>query len=241
MPNLSRRAMLAAAVAIPTTAATVALTGGTAHAEYSWDRTLEKGMRGDDVAHLQVRVAGWPGYDNVLAIDGDFGSATEAAVGRFQEAYGLSKTGIAGPRTFDKIYSIQSADNTPIHFTYSELNKCNSTYGGGKVSAETAKINARRVMWRLEALRHALGDDPIFVSSGFRSEACNDAVNGHPDSQHMYGRAADLTGSHSLCTLAKRARYHGFNVILGPGYTGHSDHVHLDIGSHHQWSAPNCF
>lgn len=241
MSQPSRRAILAAAVAIPTTATTLALTSGTAHAaEYSWDRKLSNGKTGNDVKQLQVRVAGWPGKGNVLAIDGVFGDRTEAAVKRFQNAYNLKSDGIAGSATFNKIYSIQSPDNTPIHFTYSELNKCNNTWGGGKVSASRARSYAKRVMWRLEAMRHALGDKPLYVSSAFRSVACNNAVNGHPNSQHMYGRAADLTGSHSLCTIAKRARYHGFNVILGPGFPNHGDHIHVDIGSYHEWTAPNC-
>ncbi|GAB3802430.1 hypothetical protein GCM10027605_21940 [Micromonospora zhanjiangensis] len=45
---------------------------------------------------------------------------------------------------------------------------------------------------------------------------------------------------HSLCTLAQRARYHGFNEILGPGYPGHSDHTHVANKSSRFWSASNC-
>ncbi|GAA4919166.1 zinc D-Ala-D-Ala carboxypeptidase [Stackebrandtia albiflava] len=241
MPNTSRRTFLAAAVAIPTTAAVVGLTGGTAHAaEFKWTRTLEKGMSGSDVKQLQIRVAGYPGYNAVLAIDGEFGDKTAAAVKRFKQAYGLNADGIAGPAVFKKIYALQDSDNTPIHFKYSELNKCNSTWGGGNVSAATAKENARRLMWKLEALRHALGDKPITISSGFRSKSCNSAVGGHSSSRHLYGDAADLTGSHSFCTMAKRARYHGFANILGPGYPGHSDHVHVASGGT-TWSASRCF
>lgn len=74
-------------------------------------------------------------------------------------------------------------------------------------------------MWKLEALRHALGDQSIRVTSGFRSTVCNSAVGGASNSRHLYGDAADLgAGPHALCTLAKEARNHGFNGILGPGY-----------------------
>ncbi len=73
-------------------------------------------------------------------------------------------------------------------------------------------------MWKLEALRHALGDQAIRVTGGFRSTACNSAVGGASNCRHPYGDAADLEARpHALCTLADEARYHGFNGLLGPG------------------------
>ncbi|MFC7758051.1 D-Ala-D-Ala carboxypeptidase family metallohydrolase [Catellatospora bangladeshensis] len=215
-----------------------------AHADgcYTWGRNLSSGTSGEDVRQLQIRVAGWPGYNNTIVIDGVFGAETRDAVIRFQQAYGLGADGIAGPQTYNKIYALQDDDCTPIHFSYAELNTCNSTWSGGAVSAATAKANALRAMWRLEALRHALGDQAIRVTSGFRSVACNNAVGGASDSRHLYGDAADLgSGPHSLCTLAKQARYHGFNGILGPGYPGHSDHTHTDFRPSKFWSASSCF
>lgn len=218
-------------------------TAGTAHADgcYTWTRTLSQGASGADVTQLQIRLGGYPGYGSVLAVDGEFGPATTAALKRFQSAYGLAADGVAGTNTYNKLYALQDDDCTPIHFSYSELNDCNSTWSGGAVSASTAKANALRTMWKLEAMRHALGDQPITVTSGFRSYACNDAVGGASSSRHLYGDAADLgAGPHSLCTLAKQARYHGFRGILGPGYPGHDDHTHVDHRSSQYWSAPTC-
>jgi zinc D-Ala-D-Ala carboxypeptidase len=243
LPRILAVLALFAAV-LGTTVTTQVVNATKAHADgcYTWGRTLSQGTNGEDVRQLQIRVAGYPGYGGHLATDGDFGPATKAAVTRFQQAYGLAADGIAGPATFSKIYSLQDDDCTPIHFTYSELDDgCGgSGWDGGPLSAAATKANALQTMWQLEAMRHAMGDAPLNITSGFRSIACNNSVGGASNSQHLYGRAADLVGSHSLCRLAQQARNHGFGGIFGPGYPGHNDHTHLDIRTSNSWSAPNC-
>ena len=235
--------MLAALTFLGATAGWVAGPAPAAYADgcFSWTRTLSQGMSGSDVLQLQIRVAGWPGLQNQIGLDGDYGPQTADAVRRFQAAYGLGADGVAGTQTFNKLYELQDDDCTPIHFSYAELNSCNSTWEGGAVSAATAKTNALRVMWKLEALRHDLGDNPLVVTSGFRSVACNNAVGGAAGSRHLYGDAADLVSSSaSLCTIVQRARYHGFGGLFGPGYPGHDDHIHADGRSGFAWDAPNC-
>lgn len=228
-------------VATALVGATTTITPAHADGCYTWGRTLAQGATGEDVRQLQIRVAGYPGYGAVLGLDGDFGPATKAAVTRFQQAYGLGADGIAGPQTFSKIYALQDDDCTPINFTYAELNRCNTTWAGGNVSAAQAKANALVNMWKLQAMRHALGDQPIRVTSGFRSVACNNAAGGSATSRHLYGDAVDLgVTPHSLCTLARQARNHGWREILGPGYPGHSDHTHVAHKSSQFWSASSC-
>jgi zinc D-Ala-D-Ala carboxypeptidase len=238
-------AVLALFTAMLATSITTSIVTATkAHADgcYTWSRTLSEGASGEDVRQLQIRVAGYPAYGGHIAADGAFGPATKAAVQRFQSAYGLGADGVAGSATFSKIYALQDDDCTPIHFTYAELDDgCGgSGYDGGPLSEAATKANALQTMWQLEALRHALGDVAINISSGFRSIPCNNSVGGASNSQHLYGRSADLTGSPSFCTLAKQARYHGFGGIFGPGYPGHDDHTHVDIRTTNSWSAPNC-
>ena len=210
---------------------------------YTWGRTLQQGATGADVTQLQIRVAGWVGSGENLALDGDFGPATAAAVKRFQTGYGLPATGVADSATYTKIYELQDDDCTPIHFDYSEFdNNCGANnYLGGKVSEATAKENIRRIMWQLEAVRHKLGDRPLNVTSGFRSVSCNEASGGSSTSLHMYGQAADLGLSNPpQCTMWNAGKTSGFEELLGPGYPGHNDHVHLGNKASRSWSAPNC-
>lgn len=65
--------------------------------------TLRLGAKGNDVVLLQVRLIAL-GYLSGKA-DGVFGSATGAAVAAFQLRNGLTADGIAGPKTYKKLYS----------------------------------------------------------------------------------------------------------------------------------------
>lgn len=238
------RAVLASlAVTIASLVAVTAATTAPAHADecYSWTRDLSSGATGADVSQLQIRVAGWAGYGVNMAIDGSFGPQTVNAVKGFQAAYGLTADGVAGPATYAKIYDLQDPDCTPIHFSYAEVDGgCGAGgYSGGSVSEATVKENLKRAMWRAEALRQRIGNMPLTVTSGFRSQACDRQVGGSGTGQHTYGTAIDLVGV-GFCTLAQNARYNGFGGIFGPGYPGHDDHVHVDIRAGRSWSAPDC-
>jgi zinc D-Ala-D-Ala carboxypeptidase len=217
---------------------------------YTWTRTLRVGTNGEDVRQLQIRIAGWVDYREVLGIDGDFGSRTEAAVRKFQTAYGLGVDGVAGSQTFAKLYELQDDDCTPIHFTFNELApNCGNVgdYSGGKVSTAEARANALKVMWRLEALRRKLGDTALDVNSGFRSISCNQSSGGASNSMHLYGAAADVEQDPEpsrLCEIARQAIRSGFSGIVGPGDPNHNDHAHVDIRKEINGStyfyAPNC-
>lgn len=59
-------------------------------------------------------------------------------------------------------------------------------------SPDTGEIAVHpRLLYFLDHARDQLRR-PIIVTSGYRTEAHNRAVGGAPDSQHLYGRAADI-------------------------------------------------
>lgn len=67
-------------------------------------RILKTGMTGMDVRTLQAALNA-NGFD-CGAADGDFGSATEAALKKFQTKYGLGADGIAGKGTWGKLLGV---------------------------------------------------------------------------------------------------------------------------------------
>jgi hypothetical protein len=52
--------------------------------------------------------------------------------------------------------------------------------------------NAIRLHWRLELLRHRLGDVPMTVDGPYRTAARNRAVGGAADSRHVHADGADF-------------------------------------------------
>jgi zinc D-Ala-D-Ala carboxypeptidase len=228
--HISRRRLIQGGLVVGAgaVAAPLLLTGSPAGA-FSWKRTLQQGSNGADVRELQIRVAGYP-VDRAgktrLSIDGDFGPATAAALKRFQRAYGLGADGVVGPRTQARLNSLESPDGSTAHFDFSEFtDRSSGTFNGGKVAAAAAKENARRLMWKLEALRLKLGNKPITVNSGFRGIAHNRAVGGASDSMHLYGHAADLNvPGVSNRTVYQKAETSGFSGLE----TFHEDHQHVD-------------
>ncbi|WP_175409682.1 D-Ala-D-Ala carboxypeptidase family metallohydrolase [Streptomyces sp. TRM64462] len=214
--HLGRRGLLAlAAGGLAAAAANIGL--ATPAAAYGWSRTLKEGLSGSDVKELQIRVAGWAADSakkTYVAVDGQFGPGTKAAVIRFQRAYGLSADGIAGPQTFGALNALESADGSTAHFAWSEFHsKDGSGFSGGKVGSATVKENVRRTMYKLEALRKKAGNRPVTVNSGFRSVSHNSAIGGSSNSQHMYGIAADIVVSglstYSVYKIAETCGYSG--------------------------------
>jgi zinc D-Ala-D-Ala carboxypeptidase len=208
--------------------ATPLLLPGVANA-YNWSRTLQQGMTGADVTELQIRVAGYAAASasqTRVSIDGEFGPGTAAAVKRFQSAYGLSADAVVGPGTQAKLNALEQSDGSTLHFNWSEFtDRVSGTFNGGKVSASAARENARRCMYKLEALRLKLGNKAITVNSGFRSIQHNSDIGGASDSMHLYGTAADLNvPGVTNKTVYQKAETCGFSGLE----TYNTDHQHVD-------------
>jgi peptidoglycan hydrolase-like protein with peptidoglycan-binding domain len=227
--SLNRRRLLIGTLAVGAGAvAGPLLLSGSASA-YTWSRTLKEGLSGADVTELQIRIAGYPTSSAVhtrLAVDGDFGPATTAAVKRFQSAYGVGADGVVASGTQSKLNALESSDGSTLHFNFSEFtDRISGNFNGGKVSAAAAKENARRCMYKLEALRLKLGNKPITVNSGFRSIQHNSDIGGATDSMHLYGTAADLNvPGVANRTVYQKAETCGFSGL--ETYT--EDHQHVD-------------
>jgi peptidoglycan hydrolase-like protein with peptidoglycan-binding domain len=196
---------------------------------YTWSRTLQQGMTGADVTELQIRVAGYAADSashSRVSIDGEFGPGTAAAVRRFQSAYGLGADAVVGPTTQTKLNALESSDGSTLHFNWSEFtDRISGTFNGGKVSAASARENARRCMYKLEAVRLKLGNKPMTVNSGFRSIQHNSDIGGASDSMHLYGTAADLdVPGVANKTVYQKAETSGFSGLE----TYNTDHQHVD-------------
>ena len=188
-------------------------------------RILKRGCRGVDVVNAQILLIKWGHYVGRGGADGIFGALTYNAVVSFQKAMGLSVDGMIGSRTLAKLES----DPIPIlHFSENEF-RCHHCGKLPKSGIDPA------LFILLERIRSAAGDNPITVVSGYRCLLHNIAVGGAQESQHLYGRAADIrikgmtSGMeyeklYSICDIA--------NPYGGVGKYARQGFAHIDVRGH---------
>jgi peptidoglycan hydrolase-like protein with peptidoglycan-binding domain len=79
-----------------------------------FNRSLSKGVSGDDVRQLQEILAADSSVYPEGLITGYFGALTENAVKRFQKAYDIEQVGAFGPKTRAKMHSLLATGSTTI-------------------------------------------------------------------------------------------------------------------------------
>lgn len=84
---------------------------------------------------------------------------------------------------------------------------------------------------KLECLRSAIGNKPIFITSGYRCEIHNKKVGGASNSQHLKGKAVDIWVKEDMLELTKLA-----DRIFSQGGMGtYKNFIHLDTGPKRRW------
>jgi len=154
------------AAMLATTVATSVVTATKAHAD-GWlhvEPHAHEGTSGEDVRQLQIRVAGYPAYGSHIAADGAFGPATKAAVQRFQSAYVWARTASPVPRPSAR--STRCRTTTARRSTSRTPSSTTVVVVAVLTAGRSPKPRPRRTpadMWQLEAMRHALGDQPLTI------------------------------------------------------------------------------
>ena len=85
----------------------------------AWRPTIRKGNKGDVVRECQ-RILDKLGYNlGICGVDGDYGTATDAAVRAFQREHGLIVDGVCGPMTWDALdKAVNQSGQKPAEKTY---------------------------------------------------------------------------------------------------------------------------
>jgi hypothetical protein len=165
------------------------------------ERVLQKHLKGDDVAELQIRLAGFRG----TVPDGDFGPGTELQVITFQRDYMkmATPTGIVDRRTMEKIDEF--ADKHPVEF--SKLKCPCKTCGGfgrgkfkGLYVSGRPKVEAfhryeypgihRMILWAARALFFYMPEHKFQFNSSYRCSVDN-LSHGRKSTNH-HGKAIDV-------------------------------------------------
>lgn len=123
--------------------------------------------------------------------------------------------------------SYSTKTNYSEHFTRRELD-CHC----GCDTPVPIEENLTRLAASLESLRTRLGGAPLHINSGYRCPAYNKRIGGATQSQHMLGKAADLSGRKSTpAQIAAAAEYVGSFKNGGIGRYATFTHVDVRAGA----------
>lgn len=182
-----------------------------------------------DIKELQTKL-NLKGYK--LTIDGIIRSATLSAIKDVQKKNGLKVDGIAGSNTIKALkntsYSSSSSSkvnwNKVKYFKKSEFKcQCGGKYCNGYPAEMSSKL-----IDILEELRVYFGK-PITITSGLRCKKHNAEVGGVSNSQHQYGKAADIyiVGVDKAKIKAKAYEYGAKYSYYGTARMGNAVHINV--------------
>ena len=189
-------------------------------------------------------------------IDGQWGGMSTAACRAFQADYGLTADGICGTMTQKMLVAAVAGTASKVerpaeaekkatdkpktgtfwddirYFTREEFRcQCNGKYCNGfPVEPEEKMVRT------VDEIRHRLGIPIGIVTSGGSGVRCpthNAEVGGVYNSEHLYGRAADLHSSASPAKMKAVAE----EVMGNTGGIGLYDWgIHVDTGKYSRWN-----
>ena len=182
------------------------------------------------------------GYDPGT-IDGIDGRKTQAALAAFRADYGVGADGLVGAvaGTIAKLDKPLPADTTTgtfwdevEFFTRYEFRCPCKRCGGFPVEPEETMVFVVNEIRRRAGVPISIVDSG---GSGIRCKEHNAEVGGVANSEHLYGRAADLHSSLPPSRLKQIAEQVTAEMIPGKGGIGlYSWGIHVDTGKYSRWN-----
>lgn len=154
---------------------------------YTFTKSLQLGMKDPEVYNLQKLLSQTPSIYPEAQVTGYFGKATEAAVKKFQEKYGIRITGEVGPQTRAKLNELYGPkEQQPFSYTFDTKKVLKIGMQGIDI------VNLQ------QALALDSGYGPTGMVSGTFDKATEDAVK---EFQKKYN--IQVTGQVGSLTVAK--------------------------------------
>lgn len=167
-----------------------------------------------------------------LAVDGIIGNDTENAIKSIQSKKGLKVDGIAGADTIKalKETNVDSSSSSTVNWDkvkYFKKSEFKCQCGGKYCNGYPAEMSSKLIDI-LEELRVYFGK-PITITSGLRCKKHNAAVGGVSNSQHQYGKAADIYIAGVGKAKIKAKAYELGAAYSYYGTAGMGEAVHINV------------
>ena len=149
---------------------------------------LGPGDRGTDVLAIQYflrYIANFVGTVQSVALDGDYGPATEAAVKSFQRTYGLTEDGIVGLVTFDTLFNVYRGLVDSLDLTYRE--GVTVPYPGVPLTEGSEGDDVRLLQNYLNYVARSYPSIPTVPVTGFFGPQTTAAVNAFQETFSLPG------------------------------------------------------